>query len=142
MTQVSFNLFLIFVSIVVICVFVFLIPKECNKCFPRWKKLIRIVCFGLAVAIFLLMLSSIDYTGNACVSGEVKEIQQIGSFGGFYDRYRIKILDSNGGIYELQSILPVYGKGLEYIDDLSVGATVKVYGSTVNHAFFYSIETN
>lgn len=140
MSQGIFNLSIIIIAVIAIAVFIFLLPTEYNKCFAKGQTTVRIVCFIVATFLAILMIGALDFTGTECVSGQVKEITHIGSFGGFYDRYRIRIIDSSGNLHEFQSVLPVYALKSEHIDDFLTGEIVKIYGSTIIDSFFYRIE--
>ncbi len=139
MTQITFNITIVVIMLITILIFLFLLPYEYNKTFEKGKTVFRVICTILSIAVFSLMICSLDYSKETNISGEIKEIQEIGSYAGSYNRYRIIIID-DGEVREFQSILPVDAKSMEHIKDIKVGDQVKIHGSSIIDVFFYCVE--
>ena len=139
MSRFVFNCIIVVICVVAIIGIGIIIPHEYKKSVKKGWKVIKILGCILSVAIALLMFLSLDWSGNACTTGQLKKVHTRGSFAGIYNRYEITIQAENGKLYTIQSIAPTYGKSMREIDKMSVDSSYKVYGSTITKSFFYAI---
>ncbi len=139
MSRLAFNLIIIIIDILAIFSIAVIIPMEYRKFVKKLHVTVQIIAIVLAVAILTFMLLSLDYTGEPCLTGEIVDIDTMGSFAGIYDRYMIKVIDSSGAVHEIQSVFPIYGESADTVELLAVGDNCEIYGSTVIDAFFYSV---
>lgn len=135
-----FNGLIVAILAISVWVTVFVLPSEYRKSVEKGWKVIRVICHVLCVAMIALAVSSLDWNGKPIVTGELKEVRILGSYGGFWDRYMIVIIADDGKEYTVDSVSKVGGLLLDGVEDLPIGSRYEVYGSTITRAFFYSIK--
>ena len=140
MNQVSYNLILIVLAIISTFVCGFVLPTEYNKITEKGQPFVCIICIITAIAVLGLIFCSLDFTGKACQLGLISEINNRGSYGGFYDTYEIVITDKFGKTHTFRSIFPMNTIYTKYMNDFAIGDTVNIYGSTLIDSFFYKLE--
>lgn len=140
MSRSAFNGIIIVVCLLAIITISIILPHEYRKSVRKFHVVVQVIAILLAIALIVFMFLALDYTGTPSLTGEVVEIRTLGSFAGFYDRYKVILVDSNGVVHEFQSLFPVYGHSAEIIDRVAVGDFCEIYGSTLIDAFFYSID--
>ena len=140
MSRSAFNGIIIVVCLLAIITISIILPHEYRKSVRKFHVVVQVIAILLAIALIVFMFLALDYTGTPSLTGEVVEIRTLGSFAGFYDRYKVILVDSNGVVHEFQSLFPVYGHSAEIIDRVAVGDLCEIYGSTLIDAFFYSID--
>ena len=141
MSRLLFNSIIIIVCLLAIVAIAIIVPSEYRKSVNKFHILIQIIAIVIAVALFIFMLLSLDYSGTPCATGDIIEIRTLSSFAGIYDRYKIILVDANGNTHEIQSIFSFYGHSSEMMSQMQIGDYCEVYGSTVIDGFFYSIHS-
>ena len=140
--RVFFNLLLAAICVISVIMCCVVLPGEYRKSVKKGWKAVRIIGFVLAAGMLVLATLSMDYTGKPCVTGELIEVRFRGVSHSVFDRCELVVKTEDGTEYHIEEIasVPPWGKSRKEAEDLSVGSTYRVYGSTVTRAFFYAVE--
>ena len=142
MGRVWFNLFIAAICAIGAIMLCLVLPREYKKSELKGWKVVRIIGFVLAAGMLVLAVLSMDYTGEPFMTGELIEVRFRGVSHSVFDRCELVVKAEDGTEYHVEEItsVPPWGKSRKEAEDLSVGSTYRVYGSTVTRAFFYAVE--
>ena len=140
MGRVWFNLFIAAICAIGAIMLCLVLPREYKKAKLKGWKVVQMIGCVLFAAMLVLAVLSMDYTGKPCVTGELTEVRVLGSHAGTHDRYELVFLTEDGKKYFVQSLERVSARSAKDVENLSIGSTYRVYGSTVTRGFFYAVE--
>lgn len=77
MNRLLFNSIIIVVCLLAIVAIAIIFPSEYRKSVNKFHILIQIIAIVIAVALFIFMLLSLDYSGAPCATGEIIITQNV-----------------------------------------------------------------